>query len=82
MSLDPHLWDALERHGVTQEHLVLLLRFLELQRNGSWSWNYVHGNVTQCDARVVFPSRRLELSRLAHDVQGLGGEVDGASVVR
>ena len=77
--LDAHLWQRLEDHGVTQEHLALLLQLLEIQRNGSWSWHYVHGNLTQCDARLVFPSRPAEVARVG---DCLGAMLDGASVLR
>lgn len=79
MSLNPHLWEALERHGVTEEHLTLLLQLLEVQRNGHVAWHFVHGNLTQCDARLVFPSRPAEVARVGECLSHL---LDGASVVR
>lgn len=72
MPIDPHLWDALQAHGVTEAHLDMLLRLLQVQRNGSWAWHYVNGQLTQCDARLTFPSRGYEVSRVC-DVL-LGGE--------
>jgi hypothetical protein len=72
MKLDAQLWNALEKHGVTEAHLTMLLRLLELQRNGSWSWHYVNGQLSQCDARLTFPSRGYEVSRVCDTL--LGGE--------
>jgi hypothetical protein len=76
MSLDPQLWEALEAHGLSQEHMEMLLQMLALQRNGHLSWHFVHGNLTQCDLRMTFPSRRAEVSRVC------GAVIDGASVLR
>lgn len=64
MSLDPHLWAQLEAHGVTSAHLDMLLHMLMTQRNGSWTWQYVNGHLTQCEARLVFPSRGYEVARV------------------
>jgi len=74
--LDRRLWDNLEAHGVTEAHLELLLRTLELQKNGSVAWHFVHGTLTQCDLRVTFPSRRAEVTRVCAAL------LDGASVLR
>ena len=60
----PRLWQALEEHGVTEAHLHMLLRLLQIQRNGSWTWHYVSGQLTQCDVRLVFPSRSAEVRRV------------------
>lgn len=65
MSLDPGLWQALEQHGVCEAHLQMLLRLLEVQRNGSWGWHYVNGQITQCDARLTFPAREYEVARVS-----------------
>ena len=65
MSLDPHLWQALEEHGVTAAHLDMLLTVLQLQRNGSWTWHVVNGQVEQCDVRVTIPARSREVGRVA-----------------
>jgi hypothetical protein len=71
MSLDVQVWKSLEAHGVMQEHLQMLLRALETQRNGCLAWHFVHGQLSQTDLRLVFPSRRTELARvtegLLHD---------------
>ena len=72
MQIDPHLWDALQAHGVTEAHLDLLLRLLQLQKNGSWSWHIVHGQVQQCDLRLVTSARPYDVARVS-DVL-LGGE--------
>lgn len=61
MSLDPHLWASLEAHGLSQEHMEMLLRLLVLQKNGSWAWHFQHGSLGQCDLRVTFGSRRAEV---------------------
>jgi len=74
--LNHEVWDALERHGLTPAHLEMLLRALELQKNGSLAWHFVHGQLSQCDLRVTFASRRAEVARVCEAV------LEGASVVR
>jgi hypothetical protein len=74
--LDRRLWDNLEAHGLTEAHLELLLRALELQRNGSLAWHFVHGQLSQCDLRMTFPSRRADQVRVCEAV------LDGASLLR
>jgi hypothetical protein len=64
MTLDAALWARLEDHGITVAHLELLLRLLELQRNGSLAWHFAHGQVSTCDMRLTFPSRRFEVSQV------------------
>jgi hypothetical protein len=59
--LDPQLWEALEAHGVTHAHLEMLARLLEVQKNGSLSWHFVHGQVQQVETRLMVSSRRLDL---------------------
>lgn len=76
MSLDPAVWAGLEAHGVTTAHMAMLLQALEVQKNGSLAWHFVHGNLTQCDLRLTFASRRAEVARVCEAV------LDGASVVR
>lgn len=76
MSLDPQLWQALEEHGLTPAHLAMLLQALVMQKNGSLAWHFVHGSLTQCDLRLVFPSRRGEVQRVCETV------LDGASLLR
>jgi hypothetical protein len=66
--LDPHLWTQLEGHGVTLAHLELLLRALELQRNGSLAWHFSHGKLSQCDLRVTFASRQADIARVCETV--------------
>jgi hypothetical protein len=75
MSLDPALWEALEQHGLSQEHLEMLLRLLVLQKNGQWTWHIVHGSLGQCDLRLTFPSRRAEVTRVCESI------LDGASIL-
>ena len=72
MEIDPHLWDALQAHGVTESHLDLLLRLLQLQKNGSWTWHVVHGQLSQVDLRLVSSARAYDVARVS-DVL-LGGE--------
>jgi hypothetical protein len=76
MSLDHEVWDALVTHGLTQAHMEMLLRLLEVQQNGQWTWHIVHGSLGQCDLRLTFPSRRAEVSRVCE------GMLDGASLLR
>ena len=76
MTLDPQLWTQLEAHGVTVDHLELLLRLLELQKNGSWSWHVVHGQVSQCDLRLVSSARAYDVARVSEAL------LDGGSVLR
>jgi hypothetical protein len=77
MSLDLHIWTNLEAHGVTQAHLEMLLRALETQRNGSLGWHFVHGRLSQCDLRLMIPSRSYEVARVTESVL-----VDGKSLLR
>jgi len=74
--LDAHVWERLELHGVTEEHLRMLACALELQKNGSLAWHFAHGHLSQCDLRLVMPSKSYELARISDAV------LDGASVVR
>jgi hypothetical protein len=64
MSLDARLWEHLEQHGLSEQHLALLLRVLEVQRNGHLAWHFVRGQLDHVDVRVVIPSRRGALSQL------------------
>ena len=57
--------DGLDKHGVTTAHLEMLLRLLEIQRNGSWLWNFTNGSIVQCDLRVTFSGRRYEITRVS-----------------
>jgi len=61
--LDAHVWEALEAHGVTTAHLDMLLRLLDLHKTGSLTWNIVHGQVHQVEARLMVSSRRIDLLR-------------------
>jgi len=65
MSLNPAIWHGLEQHGLTEEHMAMLLDVLALQRNGSFCLNYVHGQVEQADVRLVVPNRSRETARVA-----------------
>ena len=64
MSLDDRLWQRLQDHGVSEEHLDLLLAVLDMQRNGSFCLNYVNGHIEQADVRVTVPNRSRELARV------------------
>jgi hypothetical protein len=68
MSLDTHLWEALEAHGVTESHMDMLLRALDLQRNGSLTWHFARGTLVQADLHIVVPSRQIELARVSDGV--------------
>jgi len=74
--LDAQIWERLEIHGVTEEHLRMLACALELQKNGSLAWHFAHGHLSQCDLRVTFAARRAEVARVEEAL------LDGASVVR
>jgi hypothetical protein len=65
MPLKPQLWDQLQQHGVTESHLELLLVALTLQRNGSVTWHYAQGHLTQTHLHVVIPPRAREVARVA-----------------
>jgi hypothetical protein len=71
MTLDPTLWEALQQHGVTVAHLDMLLKLLATQRNGSWSWHFVHGHLSQADLRLVCPARSADVGTVA-EVLGEG----------
>lgn len=66
--LDAQVWERLELHGVTEEHLRMLACALELQKNGSLAWHFAHGYLSQCDLRLVMPSKSYELSRISDAV--------------
>ena len=72
MEIDPHLWDALQAHGVTEAHLDMLLRLLQLQKNGAWSWHFAHGQLSQVDLRLVSSARGYDVARVSETL--LGGE--------
>ena len=55
--LDQALWHELETHGVSTTHMEMLLRLLQLQKNGAWSWHFVHGQLSQVDLRLVSSAR-------------------------
>jgi hypothetical protein len=63
--LDAKLWTALERHGVTEAHLTMLLQLLELQKNGSWNWRFVQGKLDHTELRLVCASRPAEIGRVS-----------------
>src|SRR5262245_22829503 len=65
MSLDPHLWQRLEAHGLSTEHLDLLLSVLDMQRNGSLTLHYVSGHIEHADVRVTVPNRTREVERVS-----------------
>jgi hypothetical protein len=62
--LDAHVWERLELHGVTEEHLRMLACALELQKNGSLAWHFRQGALDHCDLRVTFAARRTEVARV------------------
>ena len=64
MRLDPDLWTSLEHHGVTTAHLEMLLRLLQMQRNGSWAWRYVNGKLAGCEITMMIPARGTEVARV------------------
>ena len=70
MPLPPRLWQALEEHGVTEAHLSMLLRLLQVQRNGCWTWHYIRGQLTQCDVRISFASRSAEVQHVEDALLG------------
>jgi hypothetical protein len=74
--LDAHLWEQLEAHGLSQEHLEMLLRLLVFQKNGSWAWHFRHGSLDHCDLRVTFGPRRVDVVGASEMV------VDGANMLR
>jgi len=75
MPLDPQLWLELECHGVREAHLRMLLKLLQVQRNGAWFWHYAHGQVTQCEARLLFPPRESEVEHISAELFGGDGMV-------
>jgi hypothetical protein len=75
MTLDPVLWEALETHGVSAAHLEMLLRLLQVQRAGSWTWHYVRGQLSQCEVKLSFPARSYEVARVAESLLGDGNSL-------
>lgn len=63
MPLDTALWDDLQRHGVNEAQLRMLLKLLQVQRNGSWTWLYQQGYIGACDLRLTFSSKDFEVQR-------------------
>jgi len=63
MSLDPHAWQRLQSHGMSQEHLDMLLAVLDMHHNGSCTFHFVNGMVQQADVRIIVPNRPRELER-------------------
>jgi hypothetical protein len=76
MSLDAALWEALECRGVTSEHMEMLLRLLEVQKNGQWTWHIMQGSLGPCDLRLTFSSRRADVRHVCDVV------MDGGSLLR
>ena len=72
MAIDPHLWDALQTHGVTEAHLDMLLRLLQLQKSGALTWHVAHGQLSQVDLRLVSSPRGYDAIRASDAL--LGGE--------
>ena len=64
MRLDPELWSTLEEHGVSVEHLQMLLCLLQMQRNGSWAWRYVNGKLVGCEINMMIPAKGYEVARV------------------
>jgi hypothetical protein len=62
--LDPQLWEALEAHGLTLQHMQWLLRLLEVQENGEWTWHIVRGQLAQFDLRVRYTPNRYNMARV------------------
>jgi hypothetical protein len=63
--LDAKLWTALERHGVTEAHLTMLLQLLELKKSGSWTWHFAKERVLQTDLRLVCASRLEDIRHVS-----------------
>lgn len=76
MSLDPQLWSQLEAHGLSQEHLTLLLSLLQLQKNGSVAWHFAHGTLVHNDIRIVFSNRSYDMQRVGEAL------LDGNSLLK
>ena len=74
--LDVHVWEALEAHGVTTVLMDKLLRLMEAQENGEWTWHLVGGRLKQCDLRVRYPADPYNVTRVGNAV------LDGASMAR
>ena len=56
MALDARLCQELERHGVTNGTLKLLLRFLRSDANGSLAWHVVRGRLKGVEIRLTAPA--------------------------
>ena len=74
--LDSHVWEALEAHGVPIALMHHLLRLMEAQENGEWTWHLVRGHLKQCDLRVRYTADAYNATRVCDAV------LDGASVAR
>lgn len=64
MPLDPRLWTALEQHGVSNAHLQALLKFLQCQADGSFTWHGRQGKLEQCELKVNFSCRGHTMQRI------------------
>ena len=65
MPVDAAVLEALEHHGVTAAHFEMLLRYLSVEQNGSWRWNWSKGRVVSCDVQLSFPSRPSTLQHVS-----------------
>ena len=65
MPLDAQLWEHLQEHGVYEYHLRMLLRLLQVERQGYWGWHYAKGRVVQCDARFLFSAREEDVDQVS-----------------
>jgi hypothetical protein len=55
---------------VNEAQLRMLLRLLQLQRNGWFGFHFGHGRVRECDLRMTFPGRDYEVERVSDGIAG------------
>jgi hypothetical protein len=71
--LDGRLWLQLEAHGLSEEHMRALLRFLECRKAGAFAWHCRHGQLDHCELRLSFPAKSYDIHHVSECLFG-GGE--------
>ena len=68
MALNPRLWSELERCGVHDTHLEMLVRMLQSQENFRITWNGIKGRLERIDMQVSCSSKPFTVHRVCQDI--------------